>query len=226
MKLSSNTMNVLKNFSTINENIFIKPGNVLETISKQKNILARAEISETFSDEFGIHDLNNFLSVLTLSKDSSPEIDFENNDVVIKSRAGRSNTKYRKASKEVLVIPPEKKINMDNAEISFSLSAEDLDWFQKAASALNSPNIAFMSDGQKINVQIFDAKDDSSNVNTTTIAESDGKIFKMIFATENFKFIPGNYQVTIHSKGISHFKNTGTALEYWVATEAGSSYEA
>jgi hypothetical protein len=210
MKLSSNTMNVLKNFSTINENIFIKPGNVLETISKQKNILARAEIAESFSEEFGIHDLNNFLSVLTLSKDSSPE----------------SNTKYRKASKEVLVIPPEKKINMDNAEISFSLSAEDLDWFQKAASALNSPNIAFMSDGQKINVQIFDAKDDSSNVNTTTIAESDGKIFKMIFATENFKFIPGNYQVTIHSKGISHFKNTGTTLEYWVATEAGSSYEA
>ena len=139
MKLSSNTMNVLKNFSTINDNIFVKPGNVLETISKQKNILARADIAESFAEEFGIHDLNNFLSVLTLSKDSSPEIDFDNNDVVIKSRAGRSNTKYRKASKEVLVIPPEKKINMDNAEISFTLSAEDLDWFQKAASALNSP---------------------------------------------------------------------------------------
>ena len=225
MKLSSNTMNVLKNFSTINDNIFVKPGNVLETISKQKNILARADIAESFAEEFGIHDLNNFLSVLTLSKDSSPEIDFENNDVVIKSRAGRSNTKYRKASKEVLVIPPEKKINMDNAEISFTLSAEDLDWFQKASSALNSPNIAFLSDGEKINVQLFDAKDDSSNVNTTTIADSDGKKFKMVFATENFKFIPGNYQVTIHSKGVGHFKNSAVGIEYWVTTEAGSSYE-
>lgn len=225
MKLSSNTMNVLKNFSTINDNIFVKPGNVLETISKQKNILARADIAESFAEEFGIHDLNNFLSVLTLSKDSSPEIDFDNNDVVIKSRAGRSSTKYRKASKEVLVIPPEKKINMDNAEISFTLSAEDLDWFQKASSALNSPNIAFLSDGEKINVQLFDAKDDSSNVNTTTIADSDGKKFKMVFATENFKFIPGNYQVIIHSKGVGHFKNSAVGIEYWVTTEAGSSYE-
>lgn len=225
MKLSSNTMLTLKNFSTINENIFVKVGNVLETISKQKNILARAEVAENFPEEFGIHDLNNFLSVLTLSKDSSPEIDFEGNDIIIKGRAGRSNTKYRKASKEVLMTPPDKKINMDQAEISFTVSEEDLDWFQKAASALNAPDIAFVSNGESITVQLFNAKDDAANVNTTTLSSTSDKKFKMIFATENFKFVPGSYQVTIHSKGVGHFKNSAHALEYWLTTEAGSSYE-
>lgn len=226
MKLSSNTMNVLKNFSTINENIFVKSGNVIETVSKQKNILAKAEVSETFSDEFGIHDLNNFLSVLTLSKDSTPEVEFQNNDIIIKSRGGKSSTTYRKASKEVLVLPPEKKINMDNAEINFTFSNEDLDWCQKAASALNSPNVAFVSDGENISVQLFDAKNDASNVNTTVISNSaDGKKYKIVFATENFKFIPGSYTVTIHSRGIAHFKNNNMSIEYWIAAETGSSYE-
>ena len=48
MKLSPDTMNILKNFTGINESIFVKPGNVLETISKKKNILARAEVAESF----------------------------------------------------------------------------------------------------------------------------------------------------------------------------------
>jgi len=218
-------MTVLKNFSSINENIFVKPGNVIETVSKQKNILARAEVTELFSDEFGIHDLNNFLSVLTLSKDNTPEIEFENNNIIIKSRGGKSSTTYRKASKEVLVLPPEKKINMDNAEINFTFSNDDLEWCQKAASALNSPNVAFVSDGENISLQIFDAKNDASNVNTTVIGNSDGKKYKIIFATENFKFIPGSYNVNIHSRGIAHFKNNNMSIEYWVAAETGSSYE-
>jgi len=73
MKLSTNTMSILKNFATINEGIFVKPGNVIETISKQKNILAKAELTDTFDTEFGIHDLNNFLGTLTLARDAQPE---------------------------------------------------------------------------------------------------------------------------------------------------------
>ncbi len=224
MKLTNDTMNVLKNFSTINQNIYVKTGNVIETVSKQKNILAKATVEENFTDEFGIFDLNNFLTILTLSKDSSPEIEFQNNDIIIKNRAGKSNTKYRKANKEVLLLPPDKKINMENAEINFSISAEDLDWCIKAASALNSANIAFVSNGKDISVEVFTAKDDSSNVNTTVIFEGENKTFKMIFATENIKFIPGAYDVTIHSRGIGYFKHKILALEYWVTTENGSSY--
>lgn len=225
MKLSSNTMNVLKNFATINEGIFVKPGNVIETISKQKNILAKAELSEQFDKEFGIHDLNNFLAQLTLSKDASPEIEIEDKNIIIKSLSGRSSTKYRKASKETILTPPDKKVNMDNSEINFTIQSADFEWISRVASALGSPNIAFVSDGENLNVETFDMKDDASHVNSTNIGKGQGKKYRMVFSSENLKLIPGAYTVTISSKGIGHFKNTNLPVEYWITTETGSKYE-
>lgn len=226
MKLSANTLSILKNFATINEGIFVKPGNVIETISKQKNILAKAELTDTFETEFGIHDLNNFLGTLSLSRDAQPEIEIEDKNIVIKSLGGRSSTKYRKASKETILVPPDKTISMENAEIKFSLDAQDLEWISKVASALGSPNIAFVSDGESCTIETFDAKDDASHVNSTTLnVNSNGKKYRMVFATENLRFVPGAYDVTIASKGIGHFKSTTVPVEYWVTTETGSKYE-
>lgn len=226
MKLSANTMNILKNFATINEGIYVKAGNVIETISKQKNILAKAELTDTFDAEFGIHDLNNFLGNVTLSRDAQPEIEVEEKNIIIKGLAGRSSTKYRKASKETILVPPDKTISMDTAEIKFSIDAQDLEWIFKVASALGSPNIAFVSDGESVNIETFDAKDDASHVNSTKLnVNGNGKTYRMVFATENLRFVPGAYDVTIASKGIGHFKNTAMSVEYWVTTETGSKYE-
>ena len=61
MKLSSDTINLLKNFADINPNILVKEGNKLSTISTMKNILAEADISESFDQEFAIYDLPEFL---------------------------------------------------------------------------------------------------------------------------------------------------------------------
>ena len=55
--LSNRTLDVLKNFSTINSNILVKPGNVLTTISPIKNVMAEATVEEDFDTEFGIWDL-------------------------------------------------------------------------------------------------------------------------------------------------------------------------
>jgi hypothetical protein len=226
MKLSANTMNILKNFATINAGIYVKAGNVIETISKQKNILAKAELTDTFESNFGIHDLNNFLGNLTLSRDAQPEIEIEEKNIIIKGHGGRSSTKYRKASKETILVPPEKTISMENAEIKFSLDAQDLEWISRVASALGSPNIAFVSDGESLNIETFDAKDDASHVNSTKLNVSvAGVKYRMVFATENMRFVPGAYEVTVASKGIGHFKNTAMSVEYWVTTETGSKYE-
>ena len=48
MKLSKHTLNMLKNFSDINMSIEIKEGNILRTVSVQKNILAQAELEDSF----------------------------------------------------------------------------------------------------------------------------------------------------------------------------------
>jgi hypothetical protein len=212
MKLSTNTLSVLKNFSIINEGIYVKKGNVVETISKQKNILARAELPESFDNEFGIYDLNKFLGVISLQKDN-PEIEFDDKHIIIKTFGGRSKTNYRKASKDVILVPPDKKINMGDPEIKFSLTSEEINWVTKMASALSSPNIAFVSDGQKVQIQTFDAKDDSADVNTTDLSVTANGKYRMIFATENLRFIEGAYEVKISAKGIAHFKNTTVPIE-------------
>ena len=66
MKLSKETLSVLKNFATINGNILIKSGDRLSTISAQKNVMASVSVKETFDRDFGIYDLNEFLGVYSL----------------------------------------------------------------------------------------------------------------------------------------------------------------
>jgi hypothetical protein len=224
MKMNSNTLVILKNFSLINEGVFIKKGNVIETISKQKNILAKAKVSEDFQSDFGIYDLNNFLGVLSLCKD--PDIEFDEKNILIKGFGGKSQIKYRKAAKEMILVPPEKSINMGSVDIHFSLSAEEIAWVTRVASTLSSPNIAFVSDGKQIYIESYNTKDDSAHINTTEISSGgNGKSYRMIFATENMKFIEGSYDVKISQKGIGHFVNSNVPIEYWVMSETGSKYD-
>ena len=65
MKLSTQTISILKNFGAINQGIFFKKGKTLKTVSSHKNILAQANINEEVPAEFGVYDLNNFLSVIS-----------------------------------------------------------------------------------------------------------------------------------------------------------------
>ena len=224
MKINSNTLVILKNFSLINEGVFIKKGNVIETISKQKNILAKARVNDDFQSDFGIYDLNNFLGVLSLCKD--PDIEFDEKNILIKGFGGKSQIKYRKAAKEMILVPPEKSINMGSVDIHFSLSAEEIAWVTRVASTLSSPNIAFVSDGKQIYIESYNTKDDSAHINTTEISSGgNGKSYRMIFATENMKFIEGSYDVKISQKGIGHFVNSNVPIEYWVMSETGSKYD-
>ena len=66
MELSENTLSVLRNYSAINQNILVKEGNTLRTISEARNVLSRATVSESFPRDFGIYDLNEFIGVLGL----------------------------------------------------------------------------------------------------------------------------------------------------------------
>jgi len=225
MKLSTQTISILKNFGAINQGIFFKKGKTLKTVSSHKNILAQANINEEVPAEFGVYDLNNFLSVISLSAD--PTFEFEDKNVVIVGNKGRSKTKYRFCEPTMIVTPPEKELAMPDPEISISLSEDDFDDIMRTASVLSSPQIAVESDGKKVNLATLDTANDSAHTNTLELGDGDGKVYKMIFKTENLsKILPGNYSVNISSKGISHFKNKDADLQYWVTTEQGSKFGA
>ena len=225
MKLSSETLGVLKNFGNINQGIFFKKGNTLKTVSPHKNILAEVDIGEDIPLDFGIYDLNNFLSVVSLHKDP-PSFEFSEKQMLIVGNKGRSKLEYRFCEPTMIVLPPEKNITMPDAEIKFELSAEDFDWVLRAASVLSSPHIAVESDGKKINIVTLDLQNDAAHKDALEIADGNGDTFKMIFKTENIsKLLPGSYEVSISSKGISHFKNKKLSLQYWVTNESGSKFQ-
>ena len=220
MKLSNETLNVLKNFAGINSGIEFKTGNKLSTISATKTVLAKATLKDNFTQDFCIYDLNQFLSVHSLNKET--ELDFDTQHVIFKS--GRSKTKYRTTAKNMIVSPPDKELKLPSTDGEFTIKEEDLVQVLKNAAVLQSPNIAFESDGQTVSVTVFNSKDDSAHTNTVEIGDStDNKVFKAVFLTENFKMIHDTYSVTVSKAGLSNFKNKDGDLEYYIAIEAKDS---
>lgn len=224
MKICNESLTILKNFASINPGILFKQGNTLSTVSPQKNILAEATISETIPQEFGIFDLNNFLSVISLFKDGA-ELEFDSKNVIIKGMDGRSKIKYRMTNPSMIVIAPDKRPNLPTVDVSFKLTEEDFNWILRSANVLNSPNVAIESDGNEVKLISFDVSDDSAHSNSVVLNDikSDNS-FRLIFKTENLKMIPGNYNVEICSKGISKFVDTNKNISYWITLETSSVY--
>jgi hypothetical protein len=225
MKLSENTLAVLKNFGNINSGLYLKKGKTVKTVSSHKNILAQATISDEIPSDFGLYDVNEFLSVVSLHKDDL-SLDFDSKNVVISGRGGRSKIKYRACEPTMITIPPEKEIQMPDAEIEFELTAEDFRWVLDAANVLGSPQISVESDGSSIKLNTIDLQNDSAHTDSLELnTKGNGSTYKMIFKTENIsKVLMGAYDVRISSKGISHFKNKKFPIEYWVTTEVGSTF--
>jgi len=226
MKLSNETLGVLKNFGNINSGIFLKQGKTIKTVSTHKNILAQATITDEIPSDFGIYDLNEFLSVVSLHKDDL-NLDFDSKNVVISGRGGRSKIKYRACEPTMIVTPPEKQLTMPEPEIAIELSAEDFRWILDSANVLGSPQISVQSDGETVSINTVDLQNDAAHTESLTLSsDGNGSKYKMIFKTENIaKILSGAYDVKISSKGISHFSNKNSSIEYWITTEVGSTSE-
>jgi hypothetical protein len=202
--------------------LVFRKGTTIKTISSNKNILAEATITEDMPQDFGIYDLNKFLTVLSLHKEE-PELEITPNTAVISGLSGRSKIDYRFCDPE-MINSPSKPVKMPDAEINFELSESDLEWVLRTAAVLGSPNVAVTSDGTSVNVLTFDTNNDSESTNTITVGEGNGNKYKMIFKTEALKMIPGSYTVAISSSGVSHFKHKVKPIQYWIATESGSTF--
>ena len=217
MKLSKETVGLIKNFAGINSNLLLKSGNKLATISAQKNVMADAVVSETFPD-FGIYDLNEFLGAMSLFED--PELTFSEKWVTIEQ--GGNSIKYFAADASVLTAP-QKAITFPEAEIEFNMSANMLSMIQRTASVLRASDVSIVGDGSTMSVVVGDKKNATGNSYNSSVGASDKK-FKVNLKVENLKMIPGDYAVSVSSKKISRFKGAGD-LVYYVAVEADSSFE-
>jgi hypothetical protein len=220
MKLSDNTIAVLKNFSTINQSLQFKNGKTLRTISPLKTIFVEATVEEDFTSTFCLFDLNKLLAKISLYKDA--ELGFETDRLTIATADKKKSDSIKYCSEKVIVTPPEKQIVLDDPDCEFSLSKEDLEWMRRSAGISGSPNFVFESDGSTITFMATDLKDDSSDQSRIEIGTSDKK-FRVAMKVENFKMMDGSYDVAVSKKGLSRFKNKDVDITYFIAIEAANS---
>jgi len=212
MKINQNTLDILKNFSEINTNILIKPGTELSTISTMRNIFAKATIAEAFDSEFGVYDLNEFLAVV--SSLNKPELNLQDKFMTISAEGSKSKVKYFYSDPSVIVSPT-KEVNMPEADVTFSLSQANLTQLQKMAAILKTPDLALEgTKGGDIVLKVCDKKNDTSNNFDIVVGENATADYTFYFKVENMKMISGDYDVSVSSKSISHFKNTKLPIEY------------
>ena len=227
MKISTKTLDVLKNFSELNQSILIKKGKKLKTVSTLKNILAHADVEEDFPQDFAIYQLNEFIGVLSTM--GNPDLTFHDKYVMLSQENGAC-TKYFYADPSV-VVAPEKDITMPSEDVNFTLLEKQYNDLLKMSSILQLNDICLKgcSKSNKMFLAVTNKKNDTSNDYSVQVGDGStgmksGESFKMYFKTENLKMVVGDYNVHISNKGISHFENMATKLDYWIALEPDSNY--
>lgn len=219
MKISSETINILKNFSGINSNLVFKPGKELKTISEAKTIMASASILEEFPGEFGVYDLNEFLSLYNLMED--PELEFGDHHLTMSD--GSQKIKYFYSEIGILT-QPSKDINMPECEVEILITSTNLDRIRKAAAVLGHSELAFKSHEGEIVASVFNEKDATANTFDINLGTTAYGAFNYVFSISNLKMLQGDYTLSISSRLISNWRNDDNPLDYFIALEKSSSF--
>jgi len=215
--LSTQTLNVLKNYSTINSSIVFRKGNVIRTISNAENILAKYTSEESFPTDFAIYDLGQFLSGISLF--DNPQLDFTSGDFVTIRSGGRSAKYYFSDPEITLKSAPEKNVKFPGGDISFDISSEELFALQKASSVYDLPDLTFDTTKGSIKLILRDKENDTSNTfEQDATGDYEGE-FSLDVKIENIRLVPGNYSVKVSSQLISEWTNRDTDLTYYIALE-------
>lgn len=221
MKISNETIAILKNFASINTNIVFKPGDNVATISNAKNIFARAKIKEDLPNQFAIYDLNSLLAMLTLVENQ--DVEFGDKNISINSDKGKFEYFY--SNPEVVTAAPDGEIEHIDV-YKFKLAAEDVQMIMKAAAVTGAPTISVTNKNQSVTLVVGDRKNESSNNFKKNLGTAFDE-FDLFVAVENLKVIPDAYEVSVSKTQngkakFLHFKHESKQLQYWIAAEPGS----
>jgi len=220
--ISKDTLNILKNFSGINSNLYVKPGSKITTMSPTKNIMAEVEVEESFDTEFGIWDLNKLLGVISLFQD--PEFIFDDKYMTITGASG-SKVKYFYSDPKLLSYPT-KSIKKIDAVVEFDLTSDDFRELSRAGAVLQNPDLCFVSDDDAVLAVVKDLKDPTCNVFSIRVGNNkDQADFSFNFKLENMKMFDGDYHVALSKNVIGQFTHASRSLTYWVAMDATSTYK-
>lgn len=216
MKLSDETLTVLKNFSSINPSVLLKKGKVQKTMAETGAIMAVAELEDDFPADFGVYDLNSFLANLQVM--NNPDLKFGNQKVVLDD--GQHQLSYRECAASNIKAPPDKELVMKQIDAYFALGNESLQRQLKLAAINNLPFMKIGSKNGKLFIKIYDKNNDLSNDLYTDLGQKNEKDFEIVMKTEYFKFLPDDYKIDIMVNGFAKFTSKAHKLTYYIAIEA------
>lgn len=217
MKLSEQTVEILKNYATLNQSLQIRKGSELTTITPTKTVFASTRVVESFPFDCVILDLPKLLSKLSLYRDC--DLEFEESGLRIVSVDKRHADFIRHGSPRSAILPPaDKKIHMPEPKHEFDISQDDLQWQRKSAGISGSQHMVFRGDGKKVYLQSTDMKNDSSDMSSTEIGTTTEK-FKYVLMLENWKMLDGSYHVKLADK-MAKFEHKDKPIEYYISTES------
>lgn len=217
MKLSKDTIAIMKNFGSINGNLLLSEGSVLSTKSAKKTVVASVTVPEVFPIEFGVYDLNEFLGALSLSCFADPDLEFNNKYVTIKENS--DEVRYYAAEKDVLSYL-DKTIVFPSSYVDFTMSATVLANIQKTANILRGDILSIVGDGTSLFLEVGKQK-----MNANSYRHEFGttdKVFRVNVRVEYLRMLPGEYHVSISDKKLTKFQSTSSDLVYYIAVEKDS----
>lgn len=216
MKISKQTLDILKNFAQINGNILIREGSQLSTISVGKNIFARATVAEEFPIEFAIYDLNSFLGLLTLSDDQ--EIEFGEKSLTVSKDGG--TFEYFYADTSIIVAPPNKDIKME-PHFEFNMTSADITMLKKAAAITSATTLSVIADGETATLVIGDPKISSSNSYRKSLGDTE-LTFDCRLSIDSFKVLIDDYTVSLSKKKFMNLRSVHHEIQYFLALDPES----
>lgn len=228
--LSKKTIEYLGNCSRINGGIYIREGNKISTSSRDKTIFSKSVVTEEFDQDFGIYDLDEFLSTLSLF--DKPQLVLKETHMVIVDQVDEKlKIKYFYTDPS-LIHYSDKDLKLPSSQISFNLTSETLDKINKSKGILKVDDMIITTENNRIVIKILNMDGgDSSNSLTMDIGENvDGGEFLVRIKLSNLLLLKGDYKVDIlliteggrFMRGMSNFIHTSEDIEYFVAVEPKS----
>lgn len=215
MKLSDTTLAVLKNFASINTGVVLQTGKRQKTISPDKSILVEAVIQDDITEVFGIYDLPQFLG--NVSALNNPDMNFT--DKMVEMSDGQVKLSYFSCSPNLITVPPDKKLEMKNVDVSFNLTNAALQKLLMLSKMNSLPMLSVIGKNGKLHLRTHEDSD-TSNAATIEVGAWDGEDFDAKFKTEHLKMIPDDYEVKIALRAFATFENKDGSLKYYIALQS------
>jgi len=226
MQLSRRTLKIMKNFSIINPNLYIKKNTSrIETISAMKNVLSETFIDEKFKHDICIYDLPRFLKLInSLSNPDIVKVD----EHYIHIKSDDYFVKY-KMSPESHIIRKMKDVNFPkNNNYSFELPKEVFIKMNKISESCDLNDLLIQADGKTMKMIIFDKNNEGDSVIEYDIGKTKDR-FSAFFKVYNVcQLLPVDYKVTVaqsskkHRGVISRFIDDVNMIQSYIALEPES----